>query len=241
MEKPAYLRFFVGPEVHLRHDEATSLVSWFKESGQHSIQTIGQNNAEQQQQQQYHHAPPKPQAPRIEASAPDEADKIGLRTRSRRRDVVPNNSSAVPIDLTNDDDDDDADYYQNLGDGVDYRKPSTAENKKKKGVRTIPAKRKRAVMENPGAVLFFRHHRLPAPPAPPPLQLKVDELQGRIAASFHLLQSLPEDRECMICLDLFTEGNNVRMLKCGCLFHFHCINQWLSKKTACPLHWDCVV
>ena len=41
--------------------------------------------------------------------------------------------------------------------------------------------------------------------------------------------------ECTICLDSLVEGDEVRRLKCGHVFHAECIDSWLVKVAACPL------
>jgi len=42
---------------------------------------------------------------------------------------------------------------------------------------------------------------------------------------------------CMICLDHFSCGQNLRQLKCHAdhIFHANCLEQWLNVKKACPL------
>ncbi|KAJ1929215.1 hypothetical protein IWQ60_001386 [Tieghemiomyces parasiticus] len=47
--------------------------------------------------------------------------------------------------------------------------------------------------------------------------------------------------DCSICLDEFSEGSLVRILPCRHYFHTHCVDVWLTKKSAlCPLcKFDC--
>lgn len=52
-----------------------------------------------------------------------------------------------------------------------------------------------------------------------------------------------QDDVCVICLDEFSEGEEVRQLTCGHEFHTECIDPWLTVKSAsCPLcKHDCYV
>jgi len=42
-------------------------------------------------------------------------------------------------------------------------------------------------------------------------------------------------QNCAICMDTFTEGEIIRDLKCGHSFHRGCIDEWLMRKSTCPL------
>jgi len=49
-----------------------------------------------------------------------------------------------------------------------------------------------------------------------------------------------EDEECALCMELFVEADEVRVLRCRHYFHTKCIDQWLvvtqkSKPRSCPL------
>lgn len=45
-----------------------------------------------------------------------------------------------------------------------------------------------------------------------------------------------EISECSICLCKIEEGDEVRILKCDHLFHFHCLDRWLAHgRSTCPL------
>lgn len=49
-----------------------------------------------------------------------------------------------------------------------------------------------------------------------------------------------EDEECALCMELFAESDEVRVLKCRHYFHTKCIDQWLVvgqslKSRSCPL------
>ena len=40
---------------------------------------------------------------------------------------------------------------------------------------------------------------------------------------------------CCICLDNFSDTNNIKTLKCNHFFHSDCIYQWIQEKKICPL------
>jgi len=46
-----------------------------------------------------------------------------------------------------------------------------------------------------------------------------------------------ENNECIICLEPMIVNNKVRILRCGHIYHYDCINQWIEKKGEinCPL------
>ena len=53
-------------------------------------------------------------------------------------------------------------------------------------------------------------------------------------------KTAPEDEECALCMEPFTQSDEVRVLKCRHYFHTKCIDQWLvvqqkSKSRSCPL------
>ena len=39
---------------------------------------------------------------------------------------------------------------------------------------------------------------------------------------------------CVICLDIFSENQNILKLECNHYFHENCIKEWFGKKTTCP-------
>mmetsp|Transcript_22660 Transcript_22660/g.51787 ORF Transcript_22660/g.51787 Transcript_22660/m.51787 type:complete len:382 (-) Transcript_22660:111-1256(-) len=43
-----------------------------------------------------------------------------------------------------------------------------------------------------------------------------------------------EDRSCQICMEDFTEGDELRTLPCFHLFHAKCVDQWLKVNSICP-------
>ena len=46
-----------------------------------------------------------------------------------------------------------------------------------------------------------------------------------------------ENNECIICLDSMIVNEKVKILYCGHMYHYDCINAWFKKKKAinCPL------
>ena len=49
-----------------------------------------------------------------------------------------------------------------------------------------------------------------------------------------MLPSLAEDG-CVICQCSVNEGDAVRLLRCGHGFHRECVDQWLQRRSVCPL------
>lgn len=44
-----------------------------------------------------------------------------------------------------------------------------------------------------------------------------------------------EETSCSICLDDFSDGQRVRKLPCGHVFHIACVDAWLKRTATCPL------
>ena len=44
-----------------------------------------------------------------------------------------------------------------------------------------------------------------------------------------------ENNECIICLDDMKIGDNIKILKCGHIYHYKCINDWFKVKKECPI------
>ncbi|XP_059286116.1 E3 ubiquitin-protein ligase At4g11680-like [Lycium ferocissimum] len=71
-----------------------------------------------------------------------------------------------------------------------------------------------------------------------------DEIEGTIAGFMTLCgrdaptdeRSLStDDAECSICLSTYDDGDELRELPCGHLFHCTCIDKWLYMSATCPL------
>ena len=43
-----------------------------------------------------------------------------------------------------------------------------------------------------------------------------------------------ENFQCIICMEEFNEGEKVKVLPCGHIFHPNCIKEWLMKQKSCP-------
>lgn len=56
--------------------------------------------------------------------------------------------------------------------------------------------------------------------------------------TFLPIQSYSSDLQsetCAVCLEDFKQGDQVRMLACRHLFHYYCIDKWLTtRKSTCP-------
>ena len=46
-----------------------------------------------------------------------------------------------------------------------------------------------------------------------------------------------ENNECIICLEEMVINNKMKILECGHIYHYKCINNWFKKKNEinCPL------
>ena len=46
-----------------------------------------------------------------------------------------------------------------------------------------------------------------------------------------------ENNECIICLEPMVVNDKVKILECGHMYHYDCINKWIEKKGEinCPL------
>jgi len=43
------------------------------------------------------------------------------------------------------------------------------------------------------------------------------------------------DYECLICLEEFNKNEIVSLIKCGHIYHTHCLYSWFLVKKVCPL------
>ena len=41
--------------------------------------------------------------------------------------------------------------------------------------------------------------------------------------------------ECIICLEEITSSSKVIALRCAHVYHEHCVNAWMKKKSLCPI------
>jgi len=75
-----------------------------------------------------------------------------------------------------------------------------------------------------------------------PASQLTEEEQVRIAQRIGLIQHLPtgtfdgckKNRECVICMIEFNNGDRVRYLPCMHTYHVECIDDWLMRSFTCP-------
>ncbi len=41
--------------------------------------------------------------------------------------------------------------------------------------------------------------------------------------------------QCSICIEAFIEAENIKILPCLHQFHSNCVDDWLMRKTTCPV------
>jgi len=82
----------------------------------------------------------------------------------------------------------------------------------------------------------------PSPNVSRPASQLTEEEQVRIAQRIGLIQHLPtgtfdgckKNRECVICMIEFNNGDRVRYLPCMHTYHVECIDDWLMRSFTCP-------
>ena len=88
-----------------------------------------------------------------------------------------------------------------------------------RGMHTCDRKRPRSGIPVPPPIQPLAHARSPthsfAPPPPPPIPT--------------------QNEQCAICLTEFSEGNRIKSLPCGHMYHPECIDTWLRNAPKCPL------
>ncbi|GMH77018.1 hypothetical protein TrST_g5403 [Triparma strigata] len=66
-------------------------------------------------------------------------------------------------------------------------------------------------------------------------EIGITEYRKEPSGAAVLDESEPEEAEtCSICLSDFTEGENIRKLPCGHIFHPECVDVWLKRNCSCP-------
>lgn len=74
----------------------------------------------------------------------------------------------------------------------------------------------------------------PAPPRPP---VNLPNSGGLFSERYFTCDQ--DDKECPICFEEFKKDSVGIMLPCLCLYHHHCIRDWLERKPRnCPSHGD---
>jgi len=82
----------------------------------------------------------------------------------------------------------------------------------------------------------------PSPNVSRPASQLTEEEQVKIAQRIGLIQHLPtgtfdgckKNRECVICMVEFVNGDKVRYLPCMHTYHTECIDDWLMRSFTCP-------
>ncbi len=44
-----------------------------------------------------------------------------------------------------------------------------------------------------------------------------------------------ENNECIICLEKMKMDDKIKILECGHIYHYECINDWFKRKKECPI------
>jgi hypothetical protein len=44
-----------------------------------------------------------------------------------------------------------------------------------------------------------------------------------------------ENNECIICLEEMIKGEKIKILECGHIYHYNCINDWFKRVKECPI------
>ena len=73
------------------------------------------------------------------------------------------------------------------------------------------------------------------PPRPRvPTQGMINALPVEIYKKPDVIDESSNDHSCVICLDEYEDGDEVRVLKCGHKYHKDCIDTWLKNSVQCP-------
>eukprot|EP00092_Neocalanus_flemingeri_P013508 GFUD01014567.1.p1 GENE.GFUD01014567.1~~GFUD01014567.1.p1 ORF type:complete len:387 (-),score=104.31 GFUD01014567.1:324-1484(-) len=88
-----------------------------------------------------------------------------------------------------------------------------------------------------GWLLFYYVYRIRTIHAKDAWERRVGRQARKALNSVDLLvvDEREEERECMVCLDMLQQGEEVRCLPCRHTFHRKCIDDWLLTKRKCPL------
>ena len=44
-----------------------------------------------------------------------------------------------------------------------------------------------------------------------------------------------ENNECIICLEEMIKDEKIKILECGHIYHYNCINDWFKRVKECPV------
>ena len=79
---------------------------------------------------------------------------------------------------------------------------------------------------------FRTQHAPAAAPAPRALRKRILERLPRESYSREGTES--ESSECVICITVFEEGEEIRVLPCKHVFHITCVDTWFESHSSCP-------
>ena len=66
---------------------------------------------------------------------------------------------------------------------------------------------------------------------------KPDKESDKESKEYIVIDKNFENNECIICLEQMLVDHKVKILDCGHMYHYRCINDWIKKKKEinCPL------
>ena len=64
-------------------------------------------------------------------------------------------------------------------------------------------------------------------------QTNIEKIINKDCIDYDLVNTLGE--ECIICLNTLEKNHKATLLKCGHVYHSHCIYSWFMKKKVCPI------
>ena len=64
---------------------------------------------------------------------------------------------------------------------------------------------------------------------------KISGMEQRLQKGMEKMEKLQQEMACSICLGDYEEGEDIRLLPCGHMFHVPCIDAWLQINRICPL------
>merc|ERR1719210_96220 len=64
---------------------------------------------------------------------------------------------------------------------------------------------------------------------------QVSDIAALPTRKFAAAESLGEQTKCLICLDEFNDGDDVKTLPCLHIYHQKCIERWLNTDNSCPV------
>ena len=62
-----------------------------------------------------------------------------------------------------------------------------------------------------------------------------EELSKPIKKEYIVVDKEFENNECIICLENMIKGDKIKILECGHIYHYNCINDWFKKVNECPV------